>query len=365
MLITYASLAVFFHILLTWLLALYRGWRARHKTPLPLAQEGQPLVSVLIPAWNERGTLARTLEALLQSDYPNWEAIVIAGGPDGTYKYARQLCAAWPNVSVIEQPPRGKNAALNLGWKQARGEILVLLDADTIVAHDWLGRLIVPLSHRYTAATANYFPLRQTWVSAVLEMEKIAAYLIAGEVTLQGCGGIALPRQALERLGGFAEEVTVGVDWDVSQRLAKQGGRFFFAAQAHAYTALPHTIAGYWRNQVRWRRAHLQATFRHFGRNAAIGLLSYCAALAFLVVAPLLCLAPNLRALALLFWLWILLRRFGLAFACAAFEGRPRWLRRGWGLPILLVIDFAASLVALGTFRRKIVFFQGTRSNPA
>ncbi len=365
MLLKYVCLAALFHVCLSWLLAWQRGRRARRESLPSPAPQGQPLASVLIPAWNERATLARTLDALRQSDYPNWEVVVIAGGPDGTYEYARQLCADWPNALVIEQPPRGKNAALNLGWKQARGGILVLLDADTVVARDWLRHLIAPLTQGDTATTANYFPLHRTWVSAALEMEKIATYLIAGQVILQGCGGIALLRPALEEIGGFPEEVTVGVDWDLWQRLAKQGGRFSFVSQAHAQTALPHTLAGYWRNQVRWRRAHVQATFRHGGRGAAIGLLHYGAAIAFLVVAPLLCLVPRLWPFACLLWLWILLRRFGLALTCAAFEGSSRWLRQSWGLPILLVADLAASLVALGTFHRNVVFFQGTRPKPA
>lgn len=349
------------HIVWSWWRAYRRGRRARRKALPSFTLEGQPLVSVLIPAWNERTTLPQTLNALRQSDYPNWEVLIIAGGADGTYEYARQQCANWPNATVIEQPPRGKNTALNLGWKQARGEILVLLDADTLVAPDWLRHLIAPLTHGYTATTANYFPLRRTWVSAVLEMEKIAAYWIAGNVILQGCGGIALSRQAVEQIGGFPEDVTVGVDWDLWQRLAKQGGRFFFASQACARTALPHTLPAYWRNQVRWRRAHLRAAFRHFGRKAATGLLYYGIAFVFLFVSPLFFLVPDLQAFAPLFWFWILLRRLGLALECAAFEGQFRWLRQGWGLPILLVVDFIAAFTALCTFRKNVIFFQGAR----
>jgi len=352
-------LTVAIHIMLTWLLAWYRGRQARRKPQDEFPLKQQPLVSILIPAWNERRVLGQTLEALRQSDYPHWEAIIIAGGPDGTCDAARQRCADWPNFTVIEQPPRGKNAALNLGLQYARGEIIVLLDADTIVASDWLRHLVAPLTHGYTAATANYFPLRQTWVSTYLEMEKIAARYIRHNATLQGCG-IALRRQAIEAMGGFPEAVTVGVDWDLSQRLRRRNARLCFASQAHARTALPDTLAAFWRNQIRWRRAHLQATLRHLGPEAARHLLFYAVALAFLA-APGLCFHTSLWPLAPLFWAWVLLRRLSLAIECAAFDRSCRWLKHSGGLLILVVVDFIAALIALATFRRRVITFQGTR----
>ena len=350
---------VLLHVFLNWSLAFWRGRRARLSHPPVFSLEGRPLVSILIPAWNERRVLGQTLEALRQSDYLHWEAVIIAGGPDGTCDAARQRCADWPNFTVIEQPPRGKNAALNLGLQYARGEIIVLLDADTIVASDWLRHLVAPLTHGYTAATANYFPLRQTWVSTYLEMEKIAARYIRHNATLQGCG-IALRRQAIEAMGGFPEAVTVGVDWDLSQRLRQRNARLCFASQAHARTALPDTLAAFWRNQIRWRRAHLQATLRHLGPEAARHLLFYAVALAFLA-APGLCFHASLWPLAPLFWAWVLLRRLSLAIECAAFDRSCRWLKHSGGLLILVVVDFIAALIALATFRRRVITFQGTR----
>src|SRR3954447_18716457 len=52
-----------------------------------------PRVSVLIPAWNEAGTLPHALSSLRNQRYPDWEAIIIAGGTDGTLREARDLCA--------------------------------------------------------------------------------------------------------------------------------------------------------------------------------------------------------------------------------------------------------------------------------
>ncbi len=354
-------IAVFLHILAVWFLAWQRGRQARHRQPPHLSLQGQPLVSILIPAWNERAMLAETLDALRQSEYPCWEALLIAGGPDGTYEYARQLCAGWPNFTVLEQPPRGKNAALNLGWRKARGEIFVLLDADTRVAPDWLGHLVAPLTQGYDAASANYFPYRQTWVSAVLEMEKIASYFVHDTPTLQGCGGIALKRQILEHKGGFPEEVTVGVDWDLDRRLAQSGCRRCFVPQAHAQTALPDTLLAYWRNQIRWRRAHLRTIFRYLDLASARGLLFYGAAVLFFS-APFALLLPKAWSLLPLLWCWILLRRLGLVIECAAFSRKASWLSWSGAVIVLLIVDFAAALIALATFRKRVVFFQGARS---
>src|SRR5690348_259313 len=76
------------HVSITWWLAFQRGSEARVKSRptsrLPVL--AHPSVSVLIPAWREAATIEACLHRLQQVQYPSWEIIVIAGGPDGTFE---------------------------------------------------------------------------------------------------------------------------------------------------------------------------------------------------------------------------------------------------------------------------------------
>jgi cellulose synthase/poly-beta-1,6-N-acetylglucosamine synthase-like glycosyltransferase len=349
------------YVTMEWLMAVGRGRRARqHRFP-SLKMTHKPFVSVLIPAWKEKIVLRATLMALRDSTYSNLQVFIIAGGPDGTEDYARSICAPWPNYTVISQPPRGKNAALNLGLAQAQGEIIVVLDADTLVESSWLEQLIAPLTQEYAASTSNYFPLVQSWVSRYFELEKLSAYLVHQDNTLNGCGGIAIRRDVLEQLGVFPENITVGVDWDLDQRLQLARSRRIFNPEARSKTALPFTLGLFWRNQVRWRRAHLQTTLKY---RTVSSYLFYGIALTFFlvpfVVIGLNRIVPGVWQIWPLFWAWVLLRRLKLPIEVAASCGFG-WMAWAWVPLILLPIDFMAGLIALVTIRRKVIFFRGPR----
>jgi glycosyltransferase involved in cell wall biosynthesis len=90
-----------------------------------LKKSNRPTVSVVIPALNEADNLPHVLPLI-----PNWvhEVLLVDGAStDDTINIARQL---WPGVRVVQQQGRGKGAALRSGFSAARGDIIVMLDAD-------------------------------------------------------------------------------------------------------------------------------------------------------------------------------------------------------------------------------------------
>jgi glycosyltransferase involved in cell wall biosynthesis/peptidoglycan/xylan/chitin deacetylase (PgdA/CDA1 family) len=112
-------------------------------------------LSVIIPTYNRRDLIARTLPTVLAQDLPreDWEIIVVVdGSTDGTAEYLRGLEAPVA-IRVIEQPNRGPGAARNAGLRAARGEIALLLDDDSLcepsflrqhlAAHNGLGPCVV------------------------------------------------------------------------------------------------------------------------------------------------------------------------------------------------------------------------------
>src|ERR1051325_9325 len=92
-------------------------------------EQGPVMISVVIPARNEEEFLPATIAALQGQTYKNFEIIVVANGcHDRTADVAREL-----GCRVFELGERGLGAARNLGGRQASGQILMFLDADTLL----------------------------------------------------------------------------------------------------------------------------------------------------------------------------------------------------------------------------------------
>src|SRR6266404_4687267 len=91
--------------------------------------EQSPTISVIIPAHNEEDYLIPTLNALKRQNYANFEVIVVANGcSDRTAEVARGNCHL---LIVLSQKNLG--VARNLGARMGRGEMLIFLDADTLL----------------------------------------------------------------------------------------------------------------------------------------------------------------------------------------------------------------------------------------
>jgi cellulose synthase/poly-beta-1,6-N-acetylglucosamine synthase-like glycosyltransferase len=366
------------HIAATWLAAIRRGVLARRKEQQPIPMpERWPIVSVIVPAWNEKGTLERCIRTLCAQDYPTWEAIIVAGGPDGTYQTAVKECSGSEHIRVLEQQPHGKNAAINQALPISRGEIIVLLDADSQVPAGWLRKIVAPINQVIRVTTGHPQPYRRTPISLNEQMEHIAAWRIHGRTTLQGSGGIAIHRPVIEEIGGFPEDFKVGVDWDLDVRLADRGIERAYCPQACLNTERPATLAEFWRNEIRWRRAHMASLFRHAAhffntpfavlRNLYIYALAWFTAL-FTVLVCIIALTQNddLRNLAISVWMvfitWLLLRRAALAVEVAVFTRDWNWLKLGWAAPLLLCATLAAIIPAMLTLKRSTAHFKGPRS---
>jgi cellulose synthase/poly-beta-1,6-N-acetylglucosamine synthase-like glycosyltransferase len=385
MLITVVAFLVMIHIALTWWQAV-RGGRQRRADKLDRRHDNRvmsqhqpgettppvsvwPSASIIVPAWREGGTIERCIGSLLSLDYPDWEAIVVAGGPDRTYEAAIEAVGVDPRFQVLMQPPRGKNAALNAGLRAAKGEVIVMLDADSRVRPDWLRAIIQPLTQEIAAATGFYAADRNTAITRCELLERIIAYEIRGGVALHGSGGIAVRREVMEQVGPFPEDVLVGVDRDLDLRMVEHDLPRAYVREAVVSTQRPSTLAEFWRNETRWRRGHLWL-IRYWKAYTPANLIFYAvAALALLTIPALLAALVNgwigLAALCVLFWVWMLARRGAAAAQVAAYTGESRWLSSAVPLAGLLVVSIVAAWAAVITPGQRSAHFKGPRRQEA
>jgi len=365
------------HIVLTWALAIRRGWRAcqdKAKEAAPHIEEWPP-VSVIVPAWNEKSTIEKHITALKKVSYPQWEAIIVAGGDDGTYQAAGQAVNGDERLRVLERGPEPKNAALGRGIQAALHDIVVLLDADNIVEPGWLKALIAPITQGASVSVGHSYPNRITWVTLEERMWHIQIYQILKRSWIQGDRSIAIRKDLLERIGGLPVHTYAREDWDIWVRLGEMGERVVFAEGAHLTTDRPASVAESWRHQVRWRRTHLVGMWEHrstllkqpidlfrqvYGYLISVGLSGMV--LLALVAAPFqpawLPVWLNLLALAAV---WLGARQAAVAGAVAAYTGDWRWARRAWMPAANLLLTIPASVVALLSPTRQTPLYKGPR----
>ena len=106
----------------------------------PQEELQKPLVSVIIPVYNGRRTLRQCLEAVMSSDYPNYEVIVVDdSSTDRTVQIAREEFGA--HVLELRGGPNGPGYARNMGVDKAKGEIVFFVDADVVVLSDTVSQV--------------------------------------------------------------------------------------------------------------------------------------------------------------------------------------------------------------------------------
>jgi len=253
------------------------NWRVEARRVAPALPAEPPLQSVLIPAHNEAKVIAETVRHILASDYPNLEVIVIDdGSKDETAEVVHTAFASDPRVRLISMANGGKAAALNRGLAEARGNLVVALDADTYFPSDSIGKLVRWFEDPEVGAVAGNAKVgnRVNVITRWQALEYITSQSLERRMLASlGCitvvpGAIgAWRRDVLQRLGGFPSD-TLAEDQDLTISLLKAGYRVLYDSTALAWTEAPDTVSGLIKQRFRWAFGTLQCLWKH--RHAAL-----------------------------------------------------------------------------------------------
>jgi cellulose synthase/poly-beta-1,6-N-acetylglucosamine synthase-like glycosyltransferase len=262
-------------------LALYHKQQEERRLRRPVTSF--PKVTFLVPAHNEERCLERTLDSILQVDYSSYEVIVVDdGSSDRTYQLARRYASR--GVRVVSRVNGGKAAALNLGLFFARGDIIVTVDADSLVSRDCLKELVKLFTDpRVMAVCGNVKVLNRvnllTRLQALeyivdINIAKRAFDVFGSTMVVPGVLG-AFRREALESVGRYDPD-TLTEDFDATLKILKAGSVVQATALAEAYTEAPETLKDLYRQRRRWYAGTLQTLFKHGDvvRNPRFGFLS-------------------------------------------------------------------------------------------
>ena len=131
----------------------------RRAMPKPRLVARAPRVSIVIPAYNEAAVIERCLTAAVDQDVSAWEIIVVDNrSTDRTGDIVRRVAAECPEarIRLIEQSAvQGLIPTRNLGFAISTGEVLGRIDADTVIARDWVARVAEAMADPWVGAVTG------------------------------------------------------------------------------------------------------------------------------------------------------------------------------------------------------------------
>ncbi|MFD3824406.1 polysaccharide deacetylase family protein [Streptomyces sp. NPDC058625] len=257
-------------------------------------------VTVLVPAYNEAKCIENTVRSLMDSDHPIEVLVIDDGSNDGTARIVEAM--GLPNVRVIRQLNAGKPAALNRGLANARYDIVVMMDGDTVFEPSTVRELVQPFGDPGVGAVAGNAKVgnKDSLIGAWQHIEYVMGFNLDRRMydvlgcmpTIPGAVG-AFRRSALVPIGGMSDD-TLAEDTDVTMALHRAGWRVVYAENARAWTEAPETVQQLWSQRYRWSYGTMQAIWKHRrsviekGPSGRFGRVGLPFVSLFMIVAPLL-----------------------------------------------------------------------------
>lgn len=231
-----------------------------------------PLVSIIIPAYNEEVNAINSLNNLLKADYPNVEFIFVDdGSKDDTYNKVSTAFGNHPKIKILTKLNGGKASALNFGIEHSAADYVICIDADTRLKRNAVEKLMQHFNNEKVGAVAgnvkvgNQINLLTKWQSIEYITSqnfdrKAFAYLNALTVVPGAIG--AFRKDAIASAGGFTRD-TLAEDCDLTIRILRQGYIVANESKAIAFTEAPEKIRMFLKQRFRWTFGVMQTFWKN------------------------------------------------------------------------------------------------------
>jgi len=324
----------------------------------------QPFVSVIVPAHNEEEVIERTITSLIRQDYPNKEIIVVDdGSTDRTYEIAKKFALRGLIKLVQRKKASGKKArAVNFGVAYSRGEIIVVVDADTVLEPTTLSRLIKPFSDPEVGAVSGNVRVLNRKKNLLTRLQAYE-YLMAMEMgrrfqAIAGLlmiipGALGAIRRSLAVSIGLYDSDTLTEDFDITIKIHKSKMEVQFVPNALGWTVVPERWREWIKQRIRWTAGQLETLIKHrnlffkryfgtIGLIAAPDMLLMDIILLFIRVAWMIALPlyyfDLLLQLFFLIFTFYIINEFIIAIAAAVLSPRKRELMYVFLVPLIVLL---------------------------
>ena len=263
------------------ILAAIQHRKEKQERSVPLQAPGRataPLVSIIVPAYNEEVNAVSSLNNLLKTDYPNFEIIFIDdGSKDATFEKVTEAFRNNAAMRVLTKPNGGKASALNFGIQHSAADFVVCIDADTKLLPNAVSLLMrhfdlsTGASQNMTGAVAGNVKVGNE-VNAITRWQAIEyitsqnfdrkAFAAVNAITVVPGAIGAFRKKALEEAGGFTTD-TLAEDCDLTVRILRCGYTIKNDNSAIALTEAPETVKMFLKQRFRWSFGVMQTFWKN------------------------------------------------------------------------------------------------------
>jgi poly-beta-1,6 N-acetyl-D-glucosamine synthase len=234
----------------------------------------KPLVSIIVPCFNEEVMIKASLEGLIKQDYPNFEIIVIDdGSSDNTYPIIKsmQFEGIGKSLKAYTKQNGGKANALNYGIEMAHGEFVLCVDADSRLSPDVISNMVEHFVDEEVGAVAGnvYVSNTDNLLTKLQALEYIQGLNLIrnGQAFFKLVsiipGPIGMFRKSILKKVGMYSDESFAEDCEVTLRILEAGYKVDSEPDAISYTEAPESFTEFLKQRYRWTRGILQALLLH------------------------------------------------------------------------------------------------------
>ncbi|GEM_PF-555791 len=232
--------------------------------------EKKPLVSIIVPTYNDAGTLGKTIESVFDSYDNNLiDLIVVNDGSDSeTDRILKDYRTRFSFKVIKNEKNIGKVRSINRAFDLTKGNIILVLDSDTILNSKAMEDMLSRLQEEHVGATScRYKPINRGFLARMQEIEYGMISLIQtaynAKTTMSLWGGcMAFKRKAFTEVSMLTEHALIE-DMDLALKLGRSGWKVE-EASSFVYSSVPTKLKEWFLQKLRWGAGGIQNVLRHF-----------------------------------------------------------------------------------------------------
>lgn len=223
-----------------------------------------PLVTVIIPMYNERNYISACLKTLVEQDYGRdaLEVLVVDGmSSDGSRAIVLEWSQRYRHIRLLDNPKRVTPAGVNVGVRAARGDVIIRVDAHSFVAPDFVRRSIECLQR--SGADCVGGPLQyvgESFMATAISVAMASPFGVGNalfrysrkEQFVDTVAFGAYRKEVFDRVGLLDENLATNEDYDLNYRIRKAGGKIFLSPTIRSFYHNRASLPGLWEQYFRY-----------------------------------------------------------------------------------------------------------------
>jgi len=225
------------------------------------------LISIIIPCRNEEKFIGKCLDSIVGQVYPKdkLELFVVDGmSTDKTREVVREYGQTYSFIAILENRMKVTPFAMNIGIRSSQGEVIILVNAHSILDKDFLKNNIEYLNKTHADAVGGMLNTINVGASIISKAIPLATDSIFGaggrryrsriqegfvKDTLPYC---AYRKELFDKIGLIDEDLIRDQDEEFNYRILKNGGKIFFTPKIKSYLHVRPTLKKLWKQHFQY-----------------------------------------------------------------------------------------------------------------